>query len=156
MNPSLLRTRRALAVFSIAALVITSLSATGPASAAVPRANIGAWEYYISYAEPAVQADFIGQELLSGPAGLRAQNINRAKAYNRKFGKGNPLTAKLLAEHEAKSMKSGKNPSWYKKAKNPQVAKLLTVLVEFNDQANDDFTGVQVPATVFEDRTCVA
>jgi immune inhibitor A len=156
MNPSLLRTRRALAVFSISALVITSLSATGPASAAVPRANIAGWEYYISYAEPAVQADFIGQELLSGPEARRAQNINRAKNYNRKFGKGNPLTARLLAEHEAKAMKSGRNPSWYKKAKNAQVAKLLTILVEFNDRANDDFTGVQQPATVFEDRSCVA
>ena len=34
------------------------------------------------------------------------------------------------------------------------MAKLLTILVEFNDEANDDFTGVQVPATVSGDRTC--
>ncbi|HEX6684575.1 MAG TPA: immune inhibitor A domain-containing protein [Candidatus Limnocylindrales bacterium] len=154
MKHPLLRARRALAVFSVLALTVTGLSATGSASAAGPRATIGAWEYYINYAEPAVQADFVGQELLSGAGAQRAQNINRAKAYDRKFGKGSPLVAKLLAEHEAKAMKSGRNPSWYKKAKNTQVAQLLTILVEFNNQANDDFTGVQVPATVFEDRTC--
>ena len=37
-----------------------------------------------------------------------------------------------------------------------QHAKLLTILVEFNDEADDDFTDVMVPATVFESRACVA
>ncbi|WP_117215046.1 immune inhibitor A domain-containing protein [Allorhizocola rhizosphaerae] len=147
------RGRRALAAFSALALGVTGLSAAGTASAATPRADIAAWEYYINYVEPTVQHDFIGQELLNGNGGMRA-NLDRAKAYDRKFGKGNPLTARILSQLEAKAMKSGKSPSWYKKAKDTQVAKLLTVLVEFNDQANDDFTGVQVPATVFGDRTC--
>ena len=36
-----------------------------------------------------------------------------------------------------------------------QEARLLTILVEFNDNANDDFTGSMVPETVFESRECV-
>ena len=56
---------------------------------------------------------------------------------------------------EQKSVKSGQNPRQIKQAKATQTAKLLTVLVEFNPNANDDFSGVQVPATVFGDRTCV-
>ena len=52
-------------------------------------------------------------------------------------------------------MKSGQNPRQIKQAKATQTAKLLTILVEFNPNANDDFSGVQVPATVFGDRTCV-
>ncbi len=36
-----------------------------------------------------------------------------------------------------------------------QEARLLTILVEFNNSANDDFTGSMVPETVFESRECV-
>ena len=42
-------------------------------------------------------------------------------------------------------MKAKTSPRKIKQAKNMQEAQLLTILVEFNDAANDDFTGSMVP-----------
>ena len=54
---------------------------------------------------------------------------------------------------EAQAVQTGKNPKEirYKNAEETQVAKLLTILVEFNPNANDDFTGTMVPQAVFDD-----
>lgn len=153
MKPPLSTRRRAIAAFSALALAVTGLTAAGSANAAYPQATIADWEYYINFVEPAVELDHVGQERLNGAVSLRA-TLERAKKYDRKFGQGNPLTARVLAELEAKSMKTGKSPRWFKNAKETQVAKLLTILVEFDEQANDDFTGVQVPETVFGSRDC--
>ncbi|WP_309227141.1 immune inhibitor A domain-containing protein [Micromonospora thermarum] len=94
-------------------------------------ATIGADEFYINYAEPAVQPDTDGREV-KGKGGIHA-----------------PAVA------EAEAIKTGKSPRQIKAAKGTQTAKLLTLLVEFNENANDDFTDVMVPKTVFEDRSCV-
>ncbi|WDZ86360.1 immune inhibitor A domain-containing protein [Micromonospora cathayae] len=122
---------------------------TGPAPAV-----IGADEYYINYAEPAVQPDTEGREV-KGKGGIHAPAVDAARAYDRKYARGNPVTARELAKAEAKAIRTGENPRRFKKAPSTQTAKLLTLLVEFNDQANDDFTGTMVPKTVFGDRTCV-
>ncbi|MEV1287735.1 immune inhibitor A domain-containing protein [Micromonospora sp. NPDC049679] len=150
--------RRRLLV-AVPALALAATTLTVPGSAAAERsdpirASIGSDEYYINYAEPAVQPDTHGKEV-KGKGGIYGSAVERTKAYDRKFARGNPLTAKELAKLEAKSIKTGKSPREIKQAKTTQVAKLLTVLVEFNDKANDDFTGSMVPSTVFEDRTCV-
>ena len=59
----------------------------------------------------------------------------------------------MLAKQEQQAAKTGKNPSEfrYKNAKQTQVAKLLTILVEFNPNANDDFTNTMVAGAVFDD-----
>ena len=44
--------------------------------------------------------------------------------------------------------KTGKSPRAFKHAPSTQTAKLLTVLVEFNPNANDDFSGFERPAFV--------
>ncbi|WP_425748602.1 immune inhibitor A domain-containing protein [Micromonospora sp. DT47] len=118
------------------------------------RATIGSDEFYINYAEPAVQPDTRGPEV-KGKGGIYAPALDEAKAYDQKFATGNPVTARQLAKLEAKSIKTGQSPRQIKQATGTQTAKLLTLLVEFNDQANDDFTDVMVPKTVFEDRSCV-
>jgi immune inhibitor A len=130
---------------------------TGSASAektSVPRANISPGEYYMNYAEPNAQFDSQGREV-KGAGGIYAPVLDEAIAYDHKFAQGNPVTADQLAKLEAKSIKTGLSPKQIKQAKNTQVAQLLTILVEFNEEANDDFTGSMVPSTVFEDRTCV-
>ena len=76
--------------------------------------------------------------------------------FDRKHADGNPKAARQLASAEQQAIRTGKSPRQIKQAKDTQVAKLLTILVEFNPEANDDFSGVMVPKTVFEDRTCVA
>ena len=156
-NPQSGSRRRLLVALPAIALAASSLTVTGGAAAAEPgpaRATIGADEHYINYAEPAVQPDSSGREV-KGKGGVYAPAVEDARAYDRKYARGNPVAAGQLAKHEAKSIMTGKSPRQFKKATSTQTAKLLTLLVEFNDQANDDFTGVMVPRTVFGDRTCV-
>ncbi|RGC68515.1 Immune inhibitor A precursor [Micromonospora sp. MW-13] len=156
-NPRTGSRRRLLVALPAIALAATALTVTGTASAETSRpapAMIGADEYYINYAEPEVQPDSGGKEV-KGTDGVYTAAADESRAYDRKFAAGNPVTAKQLAKLEAKSVQTGKSPRKIKQAPSTQTAKLLTLLVEFNDQANDDFTGVMVPKTVFEDRTCV-
>lgn len=156
-NPRTGSRRRLLVALPAIALAATALTVTGTASAETSRpapATIGADEYYINYAEPEVQPNTGGKEV-KGADGVYTPAANESRAYDRKFAAGNPTTAKQLAKLEAKSVQTGKSPRKIKQAPSTQTAKLLTLLVEFNDQANDDFTGVMVPKTVFEDRTCV-
>ncbi|WP_319459755.1 immune inhibitor A domain-containing protein [Micromonospora sp. RTP1Z1] len=148
--------RRILVALPAIALAATSLTVTGSAAAqesGPARATVGADDYYINYAEPAVQPDSSGKEV-KGAGGVYAPALDKARAYDRKYAGGNPVAARELAKLEAKAIKTGQNPRQIKQAKGTQTAKLLTLLVEFNDQANDDFTNVMVPKTVFEDRSC--
>ncbi|WP_431878686.1 immune inhibitor A domain-containing protein [Micromonospora marina] len=149
--------RRLLVALPAIALAASSLTVTGSAAAQPARSapvTIGADEHYINYAEPEVQPDTGGKEV-KGRDGIFSSPADEARAYDRKYAGGNPIAARELARLEAKSIRSGQSPRKIKKAKSTQTAKLLTLLVEFNDQANDDFTDVMVPKTVFEDRTCV-
>ncbi|MFJ1540786.1 immune inhibitor A domain-containing protein [Micromonospora chalcea] len=149
--------RRLLVALPVIALAATSLTVTGSAAAQPSRSapvTIGADEHYINYAEPEVQPDTGGKEV-KGRDGVFSSPADEARAYDRKYAGGNPIAARELAKLEAKSIRTGHSPRKIKKAKSTQTAKLLTLLVEFNDKANDDFTNVMVPKTVFEDRTCV-
>ncbi|SBT50885.1 immune inhibitor A domain-containing protein [Micromonospora auratinigra] len=148
--------RRLLVALPAIALAAASLTVTGSAAAQQSGGSptIGADEFYVNYAEPEVQPDTAGKEV-KGKDGVFTTAADEARAYDRKFAGGNPVAARELAKAEAKAIKTGKSPRQIKQAKGTQTAKLLTLLVEFNDQANDDFTDVYVPKTVFEDRSCV-
>jgi immune inhibitor A len=113
---------------------------------------------YINYAAPHAQPSSDGKEVkgedgVFRPAGNGA--FDQALAVDRKFAGGNPRDAAVLAKVEEKAQKSGKSPRNIKQAPSTQEARLLTILVEFNDEANDDFTETMVPETVFESRACV-
>jgi immune inhibitor A len=84
----------------------------------------------------------------SAPAAAGDPVVAQANAFDRKHSAGNPAAAEVLGELEARSAKSGKSPRAFKKAPSTQTAKLLTVLVEFNPNANDDFSGFERPAFV--------
>ena len=77
-----------------------------------------------------------------------AKVIAQANAFDRKHSTGNPAAAEVLGALEARSAKSGKSPRAFKKAPSTQTARLLTVLVEFDPNANDDFSGFERPAFV--------
>jgi immune inhibitor A len=68
---------------------------------------------------------------------------------------GNPRAARQLADVEQEAARTGRSPRQIKGSRGTQTAQLLTILVEFDDQAQDDFSDVMVPRTVFGDRTCV-
>ena len=140
--------RRLLVALPAIALAATSLTVSGSAAAqspsGTPRAVIGADEHYINYAEPEVQPDTTGREV-KGKGGIYTPAAESAREFDQKHARGNPVTARQLAKDEAKSLKTGQNPRKFKKAPTTQTAKLLTLLVEFNDKANDDFTDVDGP-----------
>jgi immune inhibitor A len=77
-----------------------------------------------------------------------AKVVAQANAFDRKHSAGNPAAAEVLGELEARSAKTGKSPRAFKKAPSTQTARLLTVLVEFDPDAGDDFSGYERPAFV--------
>ncbi|WP_350348220.1 immune inhibitor A domain-containing protein [Agromyces sp. G08B096] len=94
-----------------------------------------------------------------------AAALEAATAIDQKFAQGNPQAAEGLAMLESQSIETGKSPKElkqenrgtghghkkpkkdpnYKQADETQEAKLLTILVEFDENANDDFSDLYVP-----------
>lgn len=156
--------KRVVAVIPALALVATGFAATGATGAATASPQgagspISDSEYYINYVEPRAEKAF-GTDIAVEPgvAGeMQRTAMARAAAVDTKFASGNPVAARGLEKLEAESIKSGKSPKElkdrFKGAKSTQEAKLLTILVEFNDEANDDFSDVQVP-TEFGSSEC--
>ncbi|MCI0688737.1 MAG: immune inhibitor A [Sporichthyaceae bacterium] len=121
-----------------------------------PTAN----DYYINYVEPKVERQSDGKEVTvdrvqadGKTVAVKQSAVDHVKAYDQKFSAGNPRAARVLAKHEQQAGKTGVNPRQlrYKQADETQVAKLLTILIEFNPNANDDFTGTMVPGATFDD-----
>ncbi|MFD4422367.1 immune inhibitor A domain-containing protein [Agromyces sp. NPDC058484] len=159
----------AIPVFALAAAGLAAVGTTGAAAAPGPITApvISDSEYYMNYVEPRAEEAF-GTDLLV-TEGVNAEQsrsaMEVAEAVDQKFASGNPIAAQGLAQLEAASIETGKSPKElkrerdrdrdrdknrhgkrdYKQADETQEAKLLTILVEFNPNANDDFTGTQVP-----------
>ncbi|HEX5997522.1 MAG TPA: immune inhibitor A domain-containing protein, partial [Jiangellales bacterium] len=150
---------RVLAAAPALAMVAAGVATSGVGGSAVaaPAAAAsvnGASDAYINYVAPRGEKQISGGEKLTKSDARKARD--RAAEIDRKFASGNPKAARQLAKIEQQAIKTGQNPRQIKQAKGTQKAKLLTLLVEFNPNADDDFTGVQVPKTVFGDRTCEA
>jgi immune inhibitor A len=158
--------QRRLALLPLAALIaatglITATPAAAPAAvqgapptAAAPVAPSDSEQPWINTVAP----KFSDEQRAAVPAsrnGLKRSALDEAWDYERTYVDGNPMAARQLASIEQKAERSKKNPREIKQAPSTQTAKLLTILVEFNPDAQDDFSGVTVPATVFGDRTCV-
>ncbi|MEV6153630.1 immune inhibitor A domain-containing protein [Nonomuraea sp. NPDC052129] len=138
-------TKRLLAALPAVALLGAALTVpAAPASAA--RYEPGASDFYINYAPPSVE-ETPDEPLLPNQ---KARSLSPAQKVDRKFTSGNPAAARVLAARENEAIKTGRNPAdfIFKKSKQTRVAKLLTVLVEFNEQANDDFSGYNRLRTV--------
>ena len=153
---------RAAALIAVAAVVASLLAGltglTAGANAQGFQADTN-WDYYINYVAPQLDKQTTGKEKKKDgvfrPKGGKSA-LEVALTIDAKFGGGNPRAARQLAKLEAKAMKKGVSPRQIKQAKGTQEARLLTILVEFNDDADDDFRDVMVPETVFESRECVA
>ncbi len=148
-------------------ILVMSMAGTSAGVALVADGGSGSREassagipYYINYVAPRAERQTDGQEVVgeggvARPANASASALEQALAIDAKFAGGNPREARQLAKIEARAIKEKKNPREFKQAEGTQEAKLLTILVEFSDAANDDFSGVTVPETVFESRECV-
>jgi immune inhibitor A len=149
------------------ALVVGGVGTVGPSASAAPapqapsknvRGTGATDNAYINYVAPQAQKQTQKDVRVGSSASASARSkavLDLAHAVDRKHAEGNPAAARQLVRNEQRAIKTGKNPIEFKHNGPAQKAKLLTLLVEFNENANDDFTGVQVPKTVFGDRTCV-
>ncbi|EAP97987.1 putative secreted protease [Janibacter sp. HTCC2649] len=162
---------RYLAIAPAVALAATGLTLGSGSVAAAPKtgpvgsgvdAAVGAG--YINYVAPRMESAFStdkaakikGKAVSKTSAKTQQDALAKAKVVDRKHSQGNPVAARQLAKIEAKAIKTGQSPkalkaetarkySRYKSAPTMQQAKLLTILVEFNENANDDFSGAMVP-----------
>ncbi|BCB75890.1 immune inhibitor A [Phytohabitans flavus] len=142
----------------VVAIAGVSVTSAGPAAADRPARFIPTdRDFYINYVEPKVERASDGKEVVTtaGKHKVKQAQPDPVTQYGRKFSEGNPVAARSLARTEAEAIRTGKNPRHirYKQADETQVAKLLTILVEFNPNANDDFSGVMVPQATFDDAT---
>jgi immune inhibitor A len=157
-------TRRRLTAI-VPAIGLTALGLTAQAAFAAPGAaddtpahyQPSLHDTYINYAPPKVQDDTTdGGEKLPGPS-LRSARPATAEQIDHKFAEGNPVAARRLVHNEREAIRTGQNPFdfIFKKTKVAKEAKLLTLLVEFNDSANDDFSGFSHPKTIDDVDDCV-
>ncbi|KAB8185768.1 M6 family metalloprotease domain-containing protein [Nonomuraea phyllanthi] len=133
-------TKRLLAAaFPAVALLGAALSAPTAQASSVASYEPTAADYYINYAPPAVGKDPKEPSVNQG----NRRSLTPAEKIDRKFTSGNPAAGRVLAKREDEAIRTGRNPAeWlFKKTKQTRTAKLLTILVEFNEQANDDFSG---------------
>ncbi len=121
-------------------MVAASAGAVTAAPAPVqPGQGAAASEAWINYVQPRAEKAFGTDKKVGKKDGAKQHDaIAKAMEVDRKHPEGNPVAARQLAKLEAKAIKTGKNPkqikSQYKGAKATQEAKLLTILVEFNDE----------------------
>ena len=151
--------KRLATIGAIAALLASMVGSTVGTTLAKSAPNpFGPNDYYINYAAPASEKQSDGKEV-KGKDGIYRPRHNtaydKAAEIDAKYAMGNPRAARQLAKLEKQAMRENTSPKQIKQAKAQQVAELLTILVDFNPAANDDFTNVKVPTSVFEDRTCV-
>lgn len=148
-----------LAAVPAVALIATGLTVAGAGAASDnshPRYVPTADDYYINYAEPKVERQSSADVQVGTTADgtpIYAPAADLTAETEAKFSTGNPRAGRVLAKHEQDAIQTGKNPRdfRYKNADETQVAQLLTILIEFNDEANDDFTGTMVPMATFDD-----
>ncbi|MEU8271887.1 immune inhibitor A domain-containing protein [Sphaerisporangium sp. NPDC049002] len=156
------RIRRLTAMLPVVGLAAAGLAVTGaaaPGDTSVARYQPTASDYYINYAPPRVQSDTTPKsgEKVDIAAANRRGGAPTAEEFDHKHAEGNPVAARELAKHERTAVRTGKNPFefLYKKSKTTQKAKLLTLLVEFNENANDDFSGFSHPKNTDDADDCI-
>ncbi|MEU7984374.1 immune inhibitor A domain-containing protein [Streptosporangium canum] len=138
--------KRLLAIVPVVGLAAAGLAVGGTsadADTSAARYQPTAADYYINYTPPRDEPE------VDDPAApnAKARKVSPSKKIQQKFSGGNPTAARVLAAREAEAIRTGLNPAdfLFKKAKTTTSAKLLTLLVEFDDKANDDFSGFVRP-----------
>lgn len=149
-------------IFSVVGIMML-VFALVPGSAAPPRqeAKIPATEmaahgYWMSLVPPRVDIEEFGpeslQEVDSSSAGsFTPPSSSQVWAQKHHLGP-NPRAAKALGQAESRAIQKNKNPAAEKKG--VEYAKLLTLLIEFSDTANDEFVNWE-RQTDINDPTCV-
>ncbi len=159
-----------LAFGAVCAVAILALPAAQVGHASVDEAQAaakleriaGARDYYRNLAAPLVDRRsandvVVGRGVQAG-AGKDAIVGDKRLSWQvalRKNRHGFPPAAEHLAKLEAQAVKSGQSPQDLKRSKPKQTARLLTMLVEFNPDASDDFSGWSRPTDYVTGDPCV-
>jgi immune inhibitor A len=152
-------TKFALLVFVLVmmALIVTLSAAQQPATqtAKIPATEMAANGQWMSLVPPRVDASELGYEQLVevNPDGSPSSSTPGQDKWAQKNHLGpNPRSAKKLAEAEARAIQKNRNPAADKRE--VEYAKLLTLLIEFSDTANDEFVDWE-RQTDINDPSCV-
>lgn len=122
----------------------------------IPATEMAANGIWMSLVPPRVNFDEFGTETLtevdpSGAPSLTPPSSDQLWAQKHHLG-ANPRSAQALAMAEMRAIEKNKNPAAEKNE--VEYAKLLTLLVEFSDTANDEFVNFE-RITDITDPTCV-
>ncbi|NIS81985.1 MAG: M6 family metalloprotease domain-containing protein [Anaerolineales bacterium] len=131
-------------------------SAASTTPAKIPATDMAAHGIWMSLAPPRVDPEEFAPERLyeideDGAPGFIPPSW--AQVWARKHHLGpNPRAAKALAHAEARAIQKNKNPAAEKRG--VEYAKLLVLLIEFDDTVVDTFVNWERPTDIF-DPTCV-
>lgn len=126
-----------------------------PAMAKIPATEMAAHGQWMSLVPPRVDPEEFGDEVLTpvDPSGAIPSYSPSNDKWAQKHHLGpNPRAAKALAEREARAIQKNKNPAAEKKG--VEYAKLLVLLIEFDENAVDTFVNWE-RQTDINDPTCV-
>jgi immune inhibitor A len=140
----------------LSAVVAAAPGGSAEANEKTPATEMAANGQWMSLVPPRVSADELGTETLvevdpsGGPAATppSADEVWTAKNHTG----ANPRAAQALARAEARAINKNVNPAAEKQG--TEYAKLLTLLIEFDDEANDEFVNWERPTDI-NDPTCV-
>jgi immune inhibitor A len=145
-------------IFIVAVLVlvavVSAVSQPAAATAKISATEMAANGQWMSLVPPRVDLDEVGPEVLEpvDPSGAPA-SPSPSSVWAQKHHLGpNPRAAKQLAAAEARAIQKNRNPAADKNE--VEYAKLLTLLIEFSDTANDEFVNWE-RQTDINDPSCV-
>ena len=139
----------------LSSLMVGVAPTAAPQTAKIPATEMAAHGQWMSLVPPrADPAEFEAEKLVevdpSGASTYTPPSSNQVWAQ--KHHGPNPRAAKALAQAEARAIQKNRNPAAEKRE--VEYAKLLTLLIEFSDTANDTFTDWE-RQTDINDPTCV-
>jgi len=150
--------RKILTVLGIVALLSGLLVASAPAPlpAKIPATDMAAHGQWMSLVLPRVDPEEFGPETLIevDPSGAPTYTPPSSTwLWARKHHLGpNPRAAKALAQAEARAILKNRNPAAEKRG--VEYAKLLVLLIQFDDTVVDTFVNWERPTSI-DDPTCV-
>jgi immune inhibitor A len=146
----------AVGILAIALALSFGNDKPAPQTTKIPATEMAAHGIWMSLVPPRVDSEeFATEDLValdpSNPSAYTPPSGAQVWAAKHHLGP-NPRAAKALAAAEARAIQKNKNPAAEKKQ--VEYAKLLTLLIEFSDTANDEFVDWE-RQTDINDPTCV-
>lgn len=152
--------KKLIALVGIMALLLAMLpgaAAPAPKTAKIPATEMAAHGQWMSLVPPRVDMEeFEPEELVEVDPSATTNYTppSHAQVWTQKHHLGpNPRAAKLLAQAEARAIQKNKNPAAEKNE--VEYAKLLTLLIEFSDTANDEFVNWERQLDISNEDMCV-